>query len=114
MRREDDTRRVGRETLDNCPRRGRWSGPDEEYRTCASQPCVERFRHSEVAGDDFDVLRQHRRRLGAMCEGADRHAHMYQLIDYGAPNPTGRSDHEHRRDAIPSHIDLDFVPGLNT
>src|ERR1700716_1441701 len=43
-----------------------------------SQSCVERFRHGEVAGDDFDVRRQRRRRLGAMGEGADRHARVYQ------------------------------------
>jgi hypothetical protein len=43
-----------------------------------TQSCVERFRHGEVAGDDFDVRRQRRRRLGAMREGADGHARVYQ------------------------------------
>jgi hypothetical protein len=40
-------------------------------------PCFERFGHGEVAGNDFDVRWQRRRRLGAMREGADRHARVY-------------------------------------
>jgi hypothetical protein len=46
-------------------------------RTDTLQSYVERFGHSEVARDDFDIRRQRRRRLGAMREGADRHARVY-------------------------------------
>ncbi len=62
-------------------------GPDEEDGTDTSQSCVERLGHGEVAGDDFDVRWQRRRRLGAMREGADRHARVDQEVDYDAPRP---------------------------
>jgi hypothetical protein len=68
--------RGGSETLDNCRSSRRRGGPDEEDGTDTAQSRVERFRHGEVAENDFDVPRQHRRRLGAMREGADRHARV--------------------------------------
>jgi len=89
-------------------------GPDEEDGTGTSQSRVERFGHGEVAGDDFDVRWQRRRRLGATREGADRHARVHQQVDYGAPNPAGRSGDEHRRHSRPCHEDHDVVGGRRT
>ena len=102
-REEDDTSRVGRETLDD--RRGgrRRGGPDEEDRTDTTQSCVERLGHGEVAGDDLDARRQRRRRLGAMREGADRHARVHQQVDDDAPHPAGRSRDEHRSNSFSCH-----------
>jgi len=76
-REKDDTPRVSGETPDNCRSTRRRGGPDEEDGTGTSQSGVERFGHGEVAGDDFDVRWQRRRRLGAAREGADRHARVY-------------------------------------
>jgi len=66
------------ETLDDCRSSRRRGGPDEEDGTDTSQSCVERSRHGEIAGDDFDVRGQCRRGLGAMREGTDRHADVDQ------------------------------------
>lgn len=40
-----------------------------------AKSCAWRFGHGEVDGDDLDVRWQ--RRLGALREGADRHARVY-------------------------------------
>jgi hypothetical protein len=74
---KDDTPRVGCDPLDNCRSGRRRGGPGEEDGTDTAQSCVERLGHGEVAGDDFDVRWQRRRGLGAMREGADRHARVY-------------------------------------
>ena len=89
-------------------------GPDEEDGTDTPQRCVERFGHGEVAGDDFDVRWQRRRRLGAMREGTDRHARVYEQVGDDAPNPAGRSGDEHRRHSRPCHEDLGVVRGGRT
>ena len=68
---------MGCETLDDCRSGRRRGGPNEEDGTDTSQCCVERSGLGEVAGDDFDVRWQRRRRLGAMREGANRHARVY-------------------------------------
>ena len=65
------------ETLDDCRSSRGGAVQTEEDGTDTSQYCVERSGHGEVAGDDFDVRWQRRRRLGAMREGADRHARVY-------------------------------------
>ena len=95
-REKDDSSRVGCEALDDRRSRRRRDGPDEEDGTDAAQCCVERFGRGEVTGDDLDLRRQRRRRLGAMREGADRHARVHEQVDHRAPDPPGRSGDEHR------------------
>jgi hypothetical protein len=50
----------------------------------------------------------------AMREGADRHARVYEQVDYGAPNPAGRPGDEHRRHSRPCHEDPGVVRGRRT
>ena len=76
MREKDDTSRVGGKALDNRRGSRRRGGPDEEDGTGTSQSCVERSGRGQVAGDDFNVRWQVRR--GAMREGTDRHARVYE------------------------------------
>jgi hypothetical protein len=46
-----------------------------------------------------------------MRQGADRHARVYEDVDYNAPHPAGRSGDEHRRQC---HEDLDVVCSRRT
>jgi hypothetical protein len=91
---------VGRETIENRRSSRRRGGPDEEDGTDPAQCGIERLGHSEVAGDDLDVRRQHRRRLGATREDTDRHARVDEEVDDGAPDPAGASGDEHWRNGL--------------
>jgi hypothetical protein len=91
---------VGRETIENRRSSRRRGGPDEEDGTDPAQCGIERLGHSEVAGDDLDVRRQHRRRLGATREDTDRHARVDEEVDDGAPDPAGASADEHWRNGL--------------
>src|SRR3974390_1348976 len=74
---------------------GVWCGDERKTTRC---PWLARCptTPAPLAGAAFDGRGQRRRRAGAMREGADRHARVYQLADYEAPNPAGRSGDEHR------------------
>ena len=75
------------EPLDDGRSGRRRGGPDEEDRADAAQRRVERLGHGEVAGDDLDVRRQRRRRLGATRERAHRHARVDQQVDHERARP---------------------------
>jgi hypothetical protein len=49
-----------------------------------------------------------------MREGTHRHGRIDQLVEYGAPDPAGRSGDEHRRHSRPRHEDLGGVRGRRT
>jgi hypothetical protein len=109
---ENDPLYVGGQPVDDGRRRLRRSGPDKEDRTDSMQRGVERFGHGEIAADDLDVRRQRRRRLGAVHQGADRHARVGQQVDHGATDPSGRPGDEHRRSSCRCHESPALVDGV--
>lgn len=108
---EDDPPHLGCHPLDDSRGSLRRGGPDEEDRTRATQCRVERLGHGEVACEDLDLRRQRHRRLGAMREGADRHAGVEKLVDDDAADSARRPGDEHGRDVWLIHAAMKTLLG---